>query len=376
VLKRLILAGAVLLVATPSHGGELGFKGQLSGTLQLVESGDSNPLAGLLYIPEVGFERESGSGSFDAQLALTASAFGPLKDPDALVDSADIDLYRASLRFATDQSEVRVGLQRISFGPAFLIRPLMWFDRIDPRDPLQITEGVYGVLGRRYFLNNANLWGWILYGNDEPKGFELLPTEESSPEAGGRFQAPLLGGELGASAHYRRVDESVLPAIEGGPSSESTPEYRLGLDGRWDATIGLWFEGVVLRRDSDRFEDSQNLITLGGDYTFGVGNGLHVLGEHFYGDGLAPVGAGSTSSVSALTADYPVGLSDSLALFVTYSWRDAVWSRFFRWGHSFPRWNLYLLGLWNDELDSERPLERDDLLVGGKALQLLVVYSH
>ena len=28
---------------------------------------------------------------------------------------------------------------------------------IDPRDPLQLTNGVWGLLGRYYFMNNANL---------------------------------------------------------------------------------------------------------------------------------------------------------------------------------------------------------------------------
>ena len=358
------------------EAGEFRVKGQLSGTLQLEESGDANPLVGMLYIPELGFEQELETGSFDVELALTGSFFGSMKDPDTIADSADIDLYRASIRYATDRSELRAGLQRINFGPAFLIRPLMWFDRLDPRDPLQVTEGVYGVLGRRYFLNNANAWGWVLYGNDEPKGFELLPTEDGSAEVGGRFQAPWLGGEVAATAHYRRVDGASLVGPGVDSRLGSAPEYRLGIDGRWDLAIGLWFEAVAVRRELEQFEGTENLITLGGDYTFGVGNGLHILGEHFYGDGSAFEGLQESRSISAMTTDYPLGLADRIALFLTYSWRDDLWSRFFRWGHSFAKWDLFLLGLWNDDLGTARPLEGEGLVLGGKAVQLLFVYSH
>ncbi|GAI27146.1 unnamed protein product, partial [marine sediment metagenome] len=58
----------------------------------------------------------------------------------------------------------------------------MWFDRIDPRDPLQLTDGVYGLLLRQYFLNNANIWVWGLYGNDDLRGWEYLPSEAKSVE--------------------------------------------------------------------------------------------------------------------------------------------------------------------------------------------------
>jgi len=54
-------------------------------------------------------------------------------------------------------------LQKINFGSATLFRLLMWFDRIDPRDPLKLTDGVYGLLLRYYFHNNTNIWLWGLY---------------------------------------------------------------------------------------------------------------------------------------------------------------------------------------------------------------------
>ena len=53
-------------------------------------------------------------------------------------------------------------LPEISFGSASLSRPLMWFDRVDPLDPLQLTEGVWAVLGRAHLPGNITAWGWVL----------------------------------------------------------------------------------------------------------------------------------------------------------------------------------------------------------------------
>ena len=99
--------------------------------------------------------------------------------------------YRLWLRFSSERFELRAGLQKINFGSASMLRPLMWFDQIDPRDPLQLTDGVYGLLGRYYFQNNANAWLWVLWGNDKIKGWETVPSVAKIPELGGRMQFPV-----------------------------------------------------------------------------------------------------------------------------------------------------------------------------------------
>jgi hypothetical protein len=253
----------------------------------------------------------------------------------------------------------------------------MWFDRIDPRDPLQITEGVYGLLGRHYFLNSANLWVWALYGNDDPKGWEFLPTEDNTVEVGGRFQGPLLSGEIGVSTHYRQIAFFPLPGVEGDQGDISGTEYRLGLDGRWDVEVGLWFEAVLVENDVSDSAATNRLLTLGADYTFGLGNGLHVLGEQFFGDATSTLSlADSNASISAVTADYPLNLADRLAAFVTYSWNSDWWSRFVQWGHSFNSWNLYVMGFWNDETARSPLLSDGDFANRGTGIQLLFVFSH
>lgn len=41
---------------------------------------------------------------------------------------------------------------------------------------MQLTNGVYGILGRYYFANNANIWFWTLMGNEKTRGFEVILT--------------------------------------------------------------------------------------------------------------------------------------------------------------------------------------------------------
>ena len=130
------------------------------------------------------------------------------------------------VKFSGDQFELRAGLQKINFGSAQMFRPLMWFDRIDPRDPLQLTDGVYGLLARYYFLNNANIWLWGLYGDDKIKGWELIPSKKNSIEYGGRVQLPLYTGEIAATYHHRTADPGpVLPdSITLGETGSGEPD--------------------------------------------------------------------------------------------------------------------------------------------------------
>ncbi len=156
--------------------------------------------------------------------------------------NGDIAFYRAWVRYSSSHWELRAGLQKINFGSATLLRPLMWFDQIDPRDPLQLTNGVWGLLSRYYFPNNANLWLWALYGNEKPRPWDIGKTNQWIPEAGGRFQYPVPKGEIALSYHYRNADTRDLgPAI---PVYEKVPENRIGLDGKIDLAVGLWLEGT------------------------------------------------------------------------------------------------------------------------------------
>jgi hypothetical protein len=148
----------------------------------------------------------------------------------------------------------------------------MWFDHLDPRDPLQLTDGVYGLLGRYYFQNNANAWFWVLWGNDKVRGWETIPTFRKIPEFGGRMQLPVPKGEVAVSYHHRTADLTGLfnpPVLKG---SVHYPEDKIGLDGKWDIGPGIWAEYSLTHSapDTAYFQSWTKLFTLGIDYTFSI----------------------------------------------------------------------------------------------------------
>jgi len=261
----LVITIPVLFLATGAGALEFDFSGQLSGwTMETHAGGKWYNGTGLRYIPQLNLEQPVGEESF-IDLEISLNGFLATKDNDT-DKNYDLDLYRAKLRYATAQSETRIGLQKINFGPARLLRSLRWFDRIDPTDPLQLTEGVYALRYKYDAANNSSAWLWGLYGNKNPKGYELFPTVLDNPEFGGRLQYPFLDGEIAGTFHTRRVDASDLHI-------KDFTENRFALDGQWDIGIGIWFEAVFQKQHTDIFPyDWTRQITVGADYTFGVGN--------------------------------------------------------------------------------------------------------
>ena len=214
--------------------------------------------AGARYIPTLNpFLNLNKKSKIDAELSL--NTYGNLLFTEADYDTVLYDLkpYRLWLRYSASNLEIRAGLQKITFGSATIMRPLMWFDNIDVRDPLQLTEGVYSLLGRYYFNNNINIWLWALYGNKNKKGWEVVPSAYEIPEFGGRLQLPVPKSEMGFSYHHRIADYSELYA--GNPLITETDfsEQMIGLDGKWDIGPGIWFEGVVKLNDKDNQTSKQ-----------------------------------------------------------------------------------------------------------------------
>ena len=198
----LLLAGA--LSSSLSFADErrtFGLEGQVSFGLTLHDQPPEKLILGLRYIPTLTLKHDLGSGlslDVEASVNMTATARGSgLNDLQA---DGRLRPYRLWARLSTKQFEARLGLQKINFGSAMLLRPLMWFDRIDPNDPLQLTDGVYGLLLKYTFLNNANIWLWGLLGNNDVKGWETdshpsrrarIRRADSNPRSGGRTRRQL-----------------------------------------------------------------------------------------------------------------------------------------------------------------------------------------
>ena len=378
-LRALILALIGGLVLAPGAlSQEFSFRGQAVGWGVASRMDAWRGQAGLRYIPELSFQTPiKEKYTFEAELSANAFGSGLYWSADSTVRDGKIKPYRAWMKFPGDRFEVRAGLQKINFGSASMLRPLMWFDQIDPRDPLQLTDGVYAILGRYYFLNNANIWLWALYGNDQRKGWEQIPSLKRSPEFGGRVQVPVESGEIGTTYHYRVANASGLTSLPHGANTEIR-EKRLAMDGKFDLGVGLWFEAVLIHQEIEIPEISyQRMLNLGMDYTFGLGNGLSVITEMVaFGASDRALAGGEYRVLSTLSLNYPLSIINNLSGVLFYDWSGNNLYNFINWSWQFDKWSFYIMAFWNpDTFDIYRNIEGTNLYAG-KGLQFMIVYNH
>ncbi len=383
VKKVLAVLLTVLVSGLPVYGDVLswtfGHKGLISFWAMTGFQKSSEPQFGLRYIPEFSLALPlSESLTLDTEASIHAFGTASFKKIDTVRTDGDIKPYRLWLRFSLSQFEARIGLQKISFGSASLLRPLMWFDRLDPRDPLRLTDGVYSLLLRYYFVNNTNLWLWGLYGNKEAKGWEVLPTQEGSVEYGGRVQIPLFTGEIALTYHHRRADLQKSSLFLPAAGTHIAPENRYALDGKWDVGIGLWFEGSLSHQKNELLPSPcQRALNAGLDYTFAVGNGLYLLGEHLI---LArtqeALGSGDDIDFSAILLRYPLGLLDEVTGILYYDWENQELYRFLSWQRTYDRWRINIIGFWNPEEFQIYPTASGNNPFVGKGFQVTIIYNY
>lgn len=285
--------------------------------------------------------------------------------------------YRVWVRYSRGPWEVRLGLQKINFGSAKMFRPLMWFDAMDVRDPLRLTDGVYGALGRYYFLNNANVWLWTLIGNKNPKGYERWGSDTWKPEYGGRFQTPAGPGEMALSTHFRKVNvNTVLPLV---PEKTLLDESRIGLDGKWDVGIGLWFESSVSVTEANPYGISrvQDTWNLGADYTLPWGNGLGVTLEYFrFHAGPRFMTGGMGANLLGSMFSYPLSMLDNISAMVFYIPGPNMFLNYANWSRTYDNWSLYAIAYWNpDNFQLPTAQSQGRNLFAGKGIQLMVNYN-
>ncbi|WP_280764443.1 hypothetical protein [Parabacteroides sp. PFB2-10] len=380
-MKRgyLFLLGWMLSISILSaQKSSFRYSGQLSGWGLYAPDYASDVWLGGRYLPQFnGQYRLDENRLFDVE--ISANLFGDMSlrfDEDRM--TGDIKPYRAWARYSTSQLEIRAGLQKINFGSAMMFRPLMWFDKMDPRDPLQLTDGMWAGLLRYYFLNNANLWFWVLMGNKDIKGWESVPTNRKQPEAGGRFQWPVSQGEMAVSYHFRPVDFGASSAYSSLLSDRSVAEHRIGFDTKLNLTVGLWLEAswTHLAKDAG-IMTNQTLITLGTDYTFPWGNGLTATLEQVVFDGSRQAFSfDNTATFSGLSLSYPIGIFDNLQGMVYVDWANHEAYNFLNWQRQYNSLTFYLMAYWNPARFSIPGMTSADNRFMGKGMQLMVVWNH
>lgn len=360
-MRNRVILGAFLFMFILS-GAVRAEPALFSGQASAWQSSGDQSYAGVQYIPEL---RASNPFHLGKLLDLDVS----YKLLFSTQSNASARPYRGWVRYATPRFEFRVGLQKINFGPAKLLRSLMWFDRLDPRDPLQMTDGVYAALCRYNFLNNANVWVWSLYGNNSLKGLEQFATDPKDGELGGRWQFPVPRGELAVSFNRRYIDRSDWNSKMPIPMSYGL-ENRYALDGSFDLGVGFWFEASSATTQIDAgnylFE---KMLTVGTDYTFGIGSGLHVLAEHFVRSSGPACGRQiNQNQLSAASLDFQLNLLDRIYAIAYYDWQAQKTYPYLRWQRSYDNWQINLMGYASSRTDPSA--------FTGSGVAFMLVYNH
>ena len=376
--KHVYISFLFLILSICLRGQDsLRFSGQFSSWVD-VNTGSELPLwGGVRYIPQINYSKgEVAKGLFDTELSANIFGNAGIHPFDSLSTTGDLKLYRTWIRYSSDQFEIRLGLQKLNFGSAAMLRPLMWFDQMDPRDPLQLTDGVWGVLARYYFLNNTNVWLWGLYGNNEKRGWEVIPVNRRIPEFGGRIQLPVPAGEVAFSYHHRIADSRDMGASIA--PFDKIPENKFGFDAKWDLMAGLWLEGSYTDKRKDLgMMTNQLVMNAGMDYTFAVGRGIYVAYEQLLATyNEKPFSFSNRTSFSLMTVSYPLGLFDKLSTIIYYNWTDENVYSFLNWQRQFDKIILYVMAYWNPESFQLPAQTGSQNIFAGKGIQVMFVFNH
>ncbi len=369
-------------ILAQSDSTKFSFNGQIT-TWGIVQLEKSFPVQfGGRFVPTVlgDFKLEQNSHfDFEASANLNASLGFSSLGFDTLM--GQVKPYRVWLRYSGSNWELRAGLQKINFGQAKMFRPLMWFDAMDVRDPLQLTDGVYGVLGKYFFENNANIWVWGLMGNKNAKGYELYGSMQRKPELGGRIQTPLGPGEIGVSTHFRKVKVPNLPSSIPNNDYELN-ESRFGLDGKWDLGIGLWIEASTTITDKKNFiipnmPKMQDMWNIGMDYTFPLGNGVGATLEYFrYHAGEKFIVYGNTINVVGSLFTYPLSILDNLSAMIFYLPEANKTMNYVSYSRTYDNFSIYGIAYWNPmnvQLMSAQSVSQNMFV--GKGFQVMINYN-
>ena len=388
-LLFLKLPGSILLLVCLLWGPTIfaefthDFKGEITGWGRLVGDDLNDQEFGVRYIPSIRMALPlTDSLKLDSELSgnfygIKTSVEGEVPDI-----SQDGKFYRSWIRVYTDYLEARLGLQEISFGPGKVLRSLQWFSQKDSRDPTGFTDGVKGGLFRYYFENDSNVWVWSLYGNSELMGISRFYSWPNEAEFGARYQISLESGEISISFHHRDVGAVEIPNF-GSLDIARTSENRTGFDINWDFGVGVWLEAThFLYSRNQNLPESLFFATMGGDYTFDLGDGLYTLIE-IMGIGLEDVDQvyeNKTYWTVALSQQYSLNLIDDCRFFALHQVESEITSLQVDWKRTYDNLIINLVLFYahypeGNSVSSTSAFSPTESTTD-KGLKLIVQYNH
>lgn len=268
--------------------------------------------------------------------------------------------HRYWIRYSSEKLEARLGLQKIVFGPSFVLRSLSWFDTIDLKDPTGQTNGVEAFRLRWFPSNSLSLWSWAINNNQDTLSY------------GSRAEVSNSAGEWGLTYH-QDPSKSLQPIGQIGiPISGS--HNRIAIDYRYDGFIGFWNESALI--SSDR----TNIImaTVGADYTLPIFNGILVMAEYMSISNKIDLDE-SSLSYTVLMASMPLGMVHQLMFISQFDLEEDRSYNYLRWSSTYDHYSLnFILSISPKRTDYNIPDESlpKSLAGFGNSLQFMFIYNH
>ena len=337
------------LLCSCSVGQTFSFKGELSANLissnNLINS-NTYLRSSFIYLPSISVKSEISQNSLiDFEYAFKIHR---VFDSDSIIISKNID-YRFWLRYINQASELRIGLQKIIFGPSQILRSLSWFDGYDIKDPTSQTEGVK-ALRYKYFINELfSSTSWIIINDSDPLSI------------GGRINISSSLGEWGLTYHRDPLRE-LRKIGQIGPLIVDS-HNRYGLDYRYDGSFGLWFESVLLQ-SSDK---TLVLGTIGMDYTINIFNGIQILSESMIVENLE-----QETLYSAFLMSTSIGFLHRAMIISQVDWNRNKINNYFQWSTSFDQYSIN----YTFSINPKDSSYNDGLEGYGAGHQIMVIYNY
>jgi len=356
-LRFLILAVVCFSLNIALYAQSFSMKGQFWATGLTGNDGPSGQSAfesSMGYIPTFSLSRYlSDFTFFDFELAcrLDRSYSG-----DSLVSNHEKN-HRLWIRYSSEKVEVRLGLQKIIFGPSQILRTLSWFDTFDLTDPTGQTDGVDAFRLKWFPSNSLSIWSWAIQNEQDTLSF------------GGRAELSSSYGEFGFTFH---VDPSKTPQKIGQLGvMMPEPQQRFSLDIRHDGFIGSWMESTVIISENSDLK----MTTIGADYTLPIANGLLIMTESMF---IKNRNA-DDQIFTAFMAMLPLGMVHSTMFISQFDWQeDRVYSHF-RWSATYDKFSFnFLLSQSPKRKEYGLPVEVSPKSVAGfgSGIQFIFIYNH
>ena len=266
--------------------------------------------------------------------------------------------HRYWVRYSSEKLEARLGLQKIVFGPSFVLRSLSWFDTIDLRDPTGQTNGVEAFRLRWFPSNSLSLWSWAINNDQDTLSY------------GSRAEVSNSAGEWGFTYHQ---DPSRSLQMFG---QDNIPDFgshnRLAIDYRYDGFIGFWNESALIK--SNRSDII--MATVGADYTLPIANGILIMAEYMSISNKFD-SYESSQSYAAFMASMPLGMVHQLMFISQLDLEENRSYNYLRWSSTYDHYSLNFILSISPKRAEYLPIIMPNTLAGfGTGFQFMFIYNH